>query len=198
MMYEKIAHKEDNIFVWDQILEPKQFLNYYQEFDAVNNNWRFNKTVSPSQDPNKREPIEPPWFGGLSKPYDEQGIGDNINLLDLSSRLKIIAEQTLKVRLHLTRINTNIQFFGQDTRLHVDALSDNFWSFLVFFNTTWLCEHGGEFLLIRPDNTMFSSLPLPNRGILFKANLFHKGCAPNRFCGVPRLSVACTYTEVPM
>lgn len=196
MLHEKIVHKEDHIFVWDQILETKNFLKYFQEFNDLHNNWRFNKIVSDSQEPGKRETVELPWFGGLSKPYDQQGIGDNLNLLDLSSRLKIIAEQTLRADLHLIRINTNIQFYGQESMLHQDALSDNFWTFLVFFNVKWLAEHGGEFMLIRSDNTTFSSLPLPNRGILFRANLFHKGCAPNKFCGTPRFSVACTYGEV--
>ena len=197
MLREKIVHKEDNIFIWDQILEIKDFLNYAQEFDPSNNNWRFNKLIFNETVTEKRI-IEFPIFGGISKPYNQQGIGDNINLLDLSSRLKIIAEQTLKVKLNLTRINTNIQFFGQDSLLHIDASTDNFWTFLVFFNTNWLADHGGEFLLIRPDNSTLSSLPIPNRGLLFRANLYHKGCAPNRVCGTPRFSVACTYTEVPI
>jgi len=195
MLREKIAHKEDNIFIWDQILETKDFLNYAQEFDESNNNWKFNKSIF-TEHVNQKEHIELPRFGGLLKPHNEQGIGDNINFLDLSSKLKIIAEQTLKVKLNLTRINTNIQFFGQDMSLHIDASSDNFWTFLIFFNTDWHFDHGGEFLLIRPNNSTLSSLPLPNRGILFKANLYHKGCAPNRFCGSPRFSVACTYCEV--
>lgn len=195
MFNKKIIYREDDIFIWDQILETKDFLNYFQEFNDLNNNWRFNKVVSETQIPDKRETIELPWFGNISKPYNPQGIGDNLNLLDLSSKLKIIAEQTLKTKLDLVRINTNIQFFGQESMLHQDATSDNFWTFLVFFNISWLAEHGGEFLLIRPDNTTFLSLPLPNRGILFKASLFHKGCAPNKFCGTPRFSVACTYKE---
>ena len=155
MLNEKIVHREDDIIIWDEILEPKHFLNYYQEFNDLNNNWRFNKTVSETQVPDKKETIELPWFGNISKPCNPQGIGDNLNLLDLSSRLKIIAEQTLKTKLHLVRINTNIQFFGQETMLHRDALADNFWTFLVFFNPHWLAEHGGEFLIIKQNNTTF-------------------------------------------
>lgn len=197
MINDKLVHKEDKIFVWDQILNTKHFLNYYQEFNCIHNHWDFSKLVSDTQALDRRDIVELPWFGGLAKPANSQGIGDNLNLLDLSSTLKVIAEHTLKVKLQLLRINTNIQFFGQETLLHQDAKSPGFWSFLIFFNPRWLAEHGGEFTLIRPDNTIFSSLPLPNRGILFDAELYHKGCAPNKFCGSPRFSAAFTYGVIP-
>ena len=195
MVTRNLIHEEDFLYVWNQILKPKHFYNYYDEFKGENNNWMFDKLVTPDRQAPKREVLELPWFGGISKPYSDQSIGINFGLIDLSTRLKIIAEQTVKTKLQLKRINTNIQFFGQDTLLHTDDTEDTSWTFLVFFNHSWFAEHGGEFILIKPDGSSFTCLPLPNRGVLFRASLHHAGKGPNRFCGTPRLSVACTYVK---
>lgn len=173
----------------------KEAVGCVEELNGTYNCWKFNKKVSEKQTSGERKLFELPWFGGLHKPYTFQGIGDNLALIRLSTKLKIIAEQTLNKKLNLVRINTNIQFFGQEGSFHKDAVDEGYWTFLVFLNINWLAEHGGEFLLLREDNSCYSSLPIPNRGILFKANLPHKGSAPNRFCGEPRITVACSYIE---
>lgn len=146
--------------------------------------------------------LQYPLWGCLYKPSDSgqqtrSKLGDNLQLLRLAQILKIKAQKILKKRLRIYRINTNVQFFGMESTFHTDG-GDKDWTFLVCANADWSVTWGGPFVVHTGDhprdykNVVF----LPNKGILFRADLDHYGSAPNRICVHPRLTLAVSFSEV--
>ena len=184
----KIKQSLDELIVLKNILSAKEFYQIQDEF--FYNQWDFNKK-EPMQ--NAAYPIR----GSLRKPKYGNNIGDNITFLNIGSRLKLHAQKILRKKLELKRVNTNIQFFGQNSYFHVDSSIKNpAWSVIVFCNKSWDANWGGEFV-IKTDEDDYSYVPyIPNTGVLIPAWLEHQGLPPNRLCNLPRLSVAFTYHEI--
>ena len=138
---------------------------------------------------------------GLKKPdysRDTYGIGeslsDNFVFINLGTRLKLVAEHLLKKRFKFARVNTNIQFGGQDSNFHTDG-PPNTWTFLLFTQMKWDVEWGGEFVCCIDGN--YHYIPyLPNTGCLFHSHNDHKGCPPTTQCTSYRTSIAFTFDEV--
>ena len=65
------------------------------------------------------------------------------------------------------RVLTNIQFFGQESTFHQDSDKNEEvvidWSFLIFVDSDWNSEHGGDFICI--ENGKYKNIPfIPNNG----------------------------------
>ena len=84
--------------------------------------------------------------------------------------------------------------FGQESFFHKDGHSQC-WTFLVFVNSFWDQNWGGDFKINLPTGDCLGLTPQHNSGILFNASLDHKGDPPNRLCSVARYSVACSFEE---
>ena len=181
---QRIKKLHDDLYVIDDILGDTDFFDLLVEFRPEFNNWMFNK-----QDGFKGGK---PKFGNLNK-HTYGGIGDNLQLIKYAEILKYTAMKLLKKKLHLDRVNTNIQFAGQHSEVHVDG-GKNQWTLCVFVSYTWNEEWGGPFhIFIDREEHLIGFLP--NKAVLFRADYGHKGFAPSSTCPEARFSVAFTYTE---
>lgn len=198
MKYEQL---DNDVYLIEQVFDKSTWQSLRDEFHPQFNNWIFSKkefTMLPESEQSGTTSKYPTW-GCVYKPTSttlDEGLqhirlGDNLNFLHAGSTLKLHAEKMLQRRLDLFRINTNIQFFGQESTFHKDG-HDTDWSFLVFMNNMWDSLWGGAFDIHRRHSIPY----IPNNGILFRASLLHKGSAPNRLCPIERTSIAFTYEEV--
>ena len=165
------------------------------EFDSIGDEFKYNYWHF-----NKRENTESsnyPLRGFLqtkNSHYDGIDIiGYNNVFTNLAINVKYQIQQLVFDKpLTLRRINTNIQFFGQESSFHTDN-DDNHWSFVCFVSPSWNTSWGGEFVVNVEDGEYVHSPYIPNRGVLFPSHLPHMGYSPNRLCNIPRLSIAFVY-----
>ena len=121
-------------------------------------------------------------------------LGDNNVLINFGEKYKFLARKILKRDLILHRVNTNIQTTGQDASFHQDG-TENFWTLLLFAQSKWDSDWGGEFICATEDT--YVSVPyIPGNAALFRADYEHRGCAPNVLTSEQRVSIAFTYAEV--
>ena len=88
----------------------------------------------------------------------------------------------------LRNVYANGQTFGHDGDFHTDGTEDSNWTFLIYATEV---SDGGLTLFRIPDTKLLSAVePIRNTGVLFKANLVHKGMAPSRDCNALRVTIA--------
>lgn len=181
------SQKAPNVFYVQDVLSCKDFFNLSDEFNPANNNWAFKKSESHG---------ESPLFGHLVDSRGGLSLGANHQLIKFGTTVKILCKKILRKNLKLVRINTNIQFFGQESNFHVDSSPEmSWWTFVLFANPSWSTEWGGQ-LVIQTAASQYIGLPyIPNCGVLFDGSIPHKGESPNRFCLSERKSVAFSFAE---
>lgn len=192
MQYSQLS---EEVFWVKDIYPDDYFQSIGEEFNPRYNHICFDK----------REVIGQPCFGtindtavfGSGRAYNNN-LGWNYKLIDASIRARIYAQKILRKNLKLSRVNTNLQFFGQESDWHTDAGSSDptAWSFVVYVNQEWNLTWDGQFVLQTYDGEYINVSPIPNTGVLFNSKLEHRGGAPNRFCMDPRLSLAFIFEEV--
>jgi hypothetical protein len=74
----------------------------------------------------------------------------------------------------LKRVYANSQKVGQDGEFHQDDTDPNSFTFLMYFNTI---PDGGETEFQVSDGTLLSQKAILNLGVLFKADMLHRGLA---------------------
>lgn len=179
------------LYKFDNVLPLNMFYRAQDEFNPLYNNWAYKlETQILSQSSQEYQPHRM----GLAKVSGDT-LGWSLPLLEVGAYLKPMVEYTLKEKFYLGRVNTNIQTFGQESTYHRDG-SETDWTFLVFLNSEWNAEWGGDFSIQLSPNDYIGFVPIPNSGILFRADVEHKGNAPNRLCMVARYSIAFTFFKV--
>jgi hypothetical protein len=88
--------------------------------------------------------------------------------------MKKICERTGDAFL-LKRVYANSQKVGQDGEFHQDDMEPGCFTFLMYFNTI---PDGGETEFQVSDGTLMSQKAILNLGVLFKADILHRGLAP--------------------
>lgn len=191
MNFEKV---NEDLYLIENALSVKNFLLVRDEFNSWYNKWIFNKKEF---DRKHRDPCR----GQIEKIRAPDGsLGYNFQLIRVGTVVKLHCEYFLKKKLHFRRIHTNIQFFGQESTFHIDSdeRSDGKdWSFLIFMNTEWSIEYGGDFIC-EIGHHQYKNVPfIPNNGVLFNSSLPHRGAAPNSLClHKPRKTVQFLFNEV--
>jgi len=178
----------DNIFQIRNVLPNDNFLEIAEELNMIGNGnqWRFTK--SDSEEANNR--------GFLFKPLGEfDNIGDNLLLIKYGTYLQYVCQKYVKKRLYLHRVNTNLQFFGQESDFHDDAPKGS-WTLNLFAQPYWNTVWGGQFVIQTEDGDYFYYPYIPNNALIFPGHLDHMGHAPNVLCKLPRITVAFTYMEL--
>ena len=124
------------------------------------------------------------------------GIGDNLKLISQSPKIKLAIKKVLRVPfdIHLNRINTNIQFSGQETTFHTDG-SGWCWTAVLFTELNWNTNWGGEFVCLTNEGDYAYVPYIPGNLVLFDATQEHKGSCPNFSTKNFRSSVAWTYCK---
>jgi hypothetical protein len=95
-------------------------------------------------------------------------------------------------KFKLLRVYANGQVYGQDGDFHQDDPGPNTWTFLIYMNivpANELENWGGE-TQFKMNDGLKIQLPLPNTGVLFRSNIFHRGMAPTSPSSGLRVTVA--------
>lgn len=183
----RVEEPFDNLYSFNSVLTMDEYSCLNEEFDPKYTNWMITKRELFAEDNH-------PMRGNLLKTPSNATIGDNLQLLRIGSLLKLHIERVLNKKLHMYRINTNIQLYGMTSTFHRDGDVGS-WTFLLFCSNYWNTEWGGEFV-VKDSNGVYQYFAyIPNNGVLFPAHLEHKGQEPNRLCNIPRLSVAFSFSE---
>ena len=183
-----------DLWRFDKVLSRNDYFILLEEFDPYYNHWCFTKSEYKGKEIRaKKNQILPPNWGTLMKPR-LGGIGDNIVFINFAESLKYLVQKTIKRKVQLTRINTNIQFPLQESTFHPDGDIDS-WTLILFVCKGWDPSWGGDFLCL--DGDQQESVPCrPNTGVLFNASLMHRGIAPNQFALFERKTIAFTYKNL--
>ena len=188
----KTVKVNDSIYRFSDVLSTSEYINLFDEFTFYYNNLTV-KSGDGTDNEYPRLSIKKP--DSKLKVYSETpSLGDNFVFINLSTKLKLIAEHTLKKRLRLIRINTNIQFAGQDSNFHKDG-GVGYWTFCLFNQLGWDSEWGGEFVCCIDRDYHYVPY-IPNNACLFAAHNEHKGSPPSIQCTSYRTSIACTFMEL--
>lgn len=180
----------DDVYVWNDALPFPLFKQALDEFHPMYN-FRYEDKVEAAHIPIEIQRYYPTW-SGIEKPSLSEGLGDSLPLIKVGVHMGLQVKKVLKRELKLVRINTNIQRFGQEATFHTDGPEGD-WTCLVFISPHWCMEWGGDFV-IQLGERDYRSIPyFPNKAILFKAHLQHRGSAPNVLCNRPRYSLAFTF-----
>lgn len=101
-------------------------------------------------------------------------------------KIQTIANQ----KFILNRVYANGHTYGQDGDIHKDDLRKTHKTFL-FYPLAWDSAYGGQTEFFDEDlNKIDEYVPKENTGILFPANVFHRGTAPNTPDAKLRITVA--------
>ncbi len=96
--------------------------------------------------------------------------------------------------LKLVELMGNMSIFGDTTFIHRDSPSENIASVLVFGNSDWIEDYGGEIIFYDASNeSELAILPLPGRIIIFNATLKHRAGLPSRNSNAVRISLSLRY-----
>lgn len=109
-----------------------------------------------------------------------------------SEYLKGAIENRTGKKFNLIRTYANGQVHGQDGWFHQDDYTPNKWTFLLYMNVIPAQElesWGGETQFKTPEGIKIQ-LPIPNLGVLFKSEIWHKGMAPSKISSGLRVTVA--------
>lgn len=119
---------------------------------------------------------------------------NNLIYYDIASRLSLSIRKVLKEKLSLVKVHVNGQTMGQLSTFHQDSTWESVWTCVLFTNSNWDVNHGGEFTLYDPNEQTYKSVSyIPNACALFPAFWEHKGACPLTPDGGMRTSIAFTY-----
>ena len=99
-------------------------------------------------------------------------------------KLKHITGKNFELR----NVYANGQTFGYDGDFHTDGTEDSNWTFLIYASE--VTDGGLTVFRIHGQELLSAVEPNKNTGVLFKANLVHRGMAPSRDCDALRVTVA--------
>lgn len=200
---QRINQLHPNLWKIDEVFKDSYYVTALEEFNAKYNHWEFMKKEAQLGSSGVPGRIVPK-FGNIYKPKDYM-LGDNLPFIEFGEIAKYTVMKLLKRRVVLSRINTNIQFAGQEASFHEDGGSRQ-WTLLCFIQSYWDPEWGGPFQVMvegsepggfkSPSVDEFFIPFAPNNGVLFRADYTHRGNAPNIMCPNERLSLAFTYSEL--
>lgn len=113
-------------------------------------------------------------------------------IVEASKTIQELLEEYLDTKLIHLRIHFNGQTIGQNGTMHQDYLAPGFFTFVLFANSFWNIESGGETYVLHPDGKSHIFPVVPNSGVLFPSEWFHWGNAPT-VGNLLRITVAYSY-----
>lgn len=118
-------------------------------------------------------------------------------LYECASIIKLKIQKYLKQDLILIKVHSNGNTFGQTQQFHIDFISDNIWTFVLFTEENWNTQWGGEFVSLDPTSKTYKyTTYVPNSGALIPSHWEHYGAAPNDRTSNLRTTMAFSYTSL--
>ncbi len=95
----------------------------------------------------------------------------------------------------LERVYANFNLFGDQQFAHPDG---DCWTALLFLNSAWAEDWGGELLLYDggPGSLAWAIPPRPGRLVVFDGQILHRGGVPTKFCLDARITLAIKFSRV--
>ena len=116
--------------------------------------------------------------------------------LKAASIIKLKLCKHIKKDLKLVRIHFNGQTCGQGSEFHTDFDPEQFYTFILFTNTSWDTNWGGEFICLNPHTNEYDYTPyLPNTGVAIPSYWSHTGASPNNNTQEMRTTMAFSFIE---
>jgi hypothetical protein len=114
-----------------------------------------------------------------------------VSLIQLAS--EFLGEKGIRTN-GLERVYANFNLFGDFQFTHDDG---DVWTALVFVNSRWNQDWGGEFLIYEDgEQPIALAVPVrPGRMVIFDGQLEHRGGVPSKFCVEARISVAIKFNK---
>ena len=187
------------LWTYDNILSREDYFSLMDEFKGEYNPWMFYKKehfsykCDGSKIRDRMGHVPYPKWGALHKPTKDE-LGDSLPLISIGEKLKYIVQKELKHTVKLERINTNIQFPGQEGTYHFDG-NTYMYTLIVMVCEGWESQWGGDFVCVDEKDNHEIVPYRPNRGVLFKADYKHRGSSPNQFSWLERKTIAFTYRD---
>lgn len=122
---------------------------------------------------------------------------DNLSWFKAATIIKLKCQKYIKKQIQLTRLHINGQTRGQYNSFHVDdGIEKNMWSFILFTESNWDVQWGGEFVCKNPVANNYEYFTYtPNSGVLIPSYWEHYGQSPNQTTDNLRTTVAFMYQE---
>ncbi len=187
------------LWIYDNILSRDDYFALMDEFRGEYNPWMFYKKehwsykCDGTKIKDRMGHVPYPKWGAIHKPTEDE-LGDNLCLINIGENLKYAVQKQVKHPVYLERINSNIQFPGQEGTFHFDG-DEHMYTMIVMVAQGWESQWGGDFICVGENDEHYITPYRPNRGILFQANYKHRGSAPNNFAWLERKTIAFTYRD---
>ena len=189
--FEKIS---DDAFLFPSLFSSRETIDITEELLLGYNSFQFKSEA-------EAKLRDPRWLALYKVGV---GYGDNPKLLSYVPKIKLAIQKAIKppFEIEFARCNTNIQFKLQDSTFHNDGYDAETndddhkiwsWTFLLFANTDWNTQWGGEFCYMDMKGNYKYVPYIPGNAVLFNGWLQHKGNAPNTMAEHVRASVAWTF-----
>ena len=171
-------------FINNSMRQPNQNVNFYDNFLNVTEFSEVQKRVDQGSWTYKNISTE----NSNSRFFMMQLTDDPF----FREHIKTIIEMRTGKKFNVLRVYANGQAHGQDGEFHQDDQAPNKWTFLLYTNIIPASEieaWGGETQFKLEDGIRLQ-LPVPNLGVLFRSDIWHKGMGPSRYINGLRVTVA--------
>ncbi len=119
---------------------------------------------------------------------------DRLVYYQAATSVLLKVKRFLKEDIRLLRIHSGAKYFGSEPGFHIDFEEDYCFTFVLFTNSAWDTEWGGEFVVQNPITREYNYVPyIPNNGVLIPSNWQHTGTPPVSSKAGLRTSVAFVY-----
>ena len=124
----------------------------------------------------------------------------NLNNNDYFVHIKSIIEKHFSKKFKLVRVYAIGQTYGQNGSYHIDSDEPNTYTFCLYLTNIEkeAIDTAGGYIYFKLKDKQYNICyePLFNRGIMFPSNIYHKGCAFNRYIMDMRICVAWKLQEI--
>jgi len=118
---------------------------------------------------------------------------DELIFREAQTIVKYKIQKNFKHHLHSVRVHLNAAFPNTaGSVFHADSVDDDQITFVLYTNSNWNTQWGGETVISTPDGYKYVPY-IPNTGCFFPSHWQHYGASPNAHAKIMRTSVAFTY-----
>jgi hypothetical protein len=158
---------------------------FFQLRDELNyGKWQLKNYSDPGHDEKSEERVS----------WTIENMWENIIMYECASIIKLKIQKYLQQNLIFIRAHSNGSTFGQSSRFHIDFISDDIWTFILFTEKNWNTQWGGEFVVHNPIEEKYNYISyIPNSGVLIPSNWQHYAMSPNEGTDKLRTTLAFSY-----
>lgn len=126
--------------------------------------------------------------------FDEEDYDGDPAVASLRAQATSLLQERGLAFSGIERIYANFNLHGDYQFTHADG---DVWTALVFVNSRWSADWGGELMLYEdgPQPVALAIPPRPGRMVIFDGRIDHRGGAPSKFCVDARITLAMKFVK---